>query len=205
MTRPRFFILCVLAALAFNVSASAPKGASADPGPSPQMPRPWDKVKEVLIGSAAPGWRLKTVDGTSIALSELRGSVVVMDFWAHWCGPCRKLEPSLDQLAREYAKKPVKFFTVSVWPSRGFDAQAFLKEHKTASTFLLGDDAVARDYGIWGLPTYYVIDPAGRISYIHVLLSVNAADLEKRLRAAIEKALAANDSTSIIESGGATK
>jgi len=163
------------------------------------MPRPWDKVKEVVSGSAAPDWRLKTVDGASIALSELRGSVVVMDFWAHWCGPCRKLEPSLDQLVREYEKKPVRFFTVSVWPSRGFDAQAFLKEHKTASTFLLGDDAVARDYGIWGLPTYYVIDPAGRISYIHVLLSVNAADLEMRLRAAIEKALAANDSTSVFE------
>jgi len=189
MTRPRFFILCVLAALAFNTDAAGSKSASAEPGASPQMPRPWDKVKEVVIGSVAPGWRLKTVDGTSIALSELRGSVVVMDFWAHWCGPCRKLEPSLDQLVREYEKKAVRFFTVSVWPSRGFDAQAFLKEHKTASTFLLGDDAVARDYGIWGLPTYYVIDPAGRISYIHVLLSVNAGDLEKRLRAAIEQAL----------------
>jgi hypothetical protein len=92
-----------------------------------------------------------------------------------------------------------------VWPSRGFDAQAFAKEHETASTFLLGDDAVARDYGIWGLPTYYVIDPAGRISYIHVLLSVNAGDLEKRLRAAIEKALAANDSISLFESRGATE
>ena len=205
MTRQRVFILCVLAALAFNANALGSKSASAERGPSPQMPRPWDKVKEVVIGSAASGWRLKTVDGTSIALSELRGSVVVMDFWAHWCGPCRKLEPSLDQLVREYEKKPVKFFTVSVWPSRGFDAQAFLKEHKTASTFLLGDDAVAREYGIWGLPTYYVIDSAGRMSYIHVLLAVNAADLEKRLRAAIEKALAADDSTSLFDTRGATK
>jgi thiol-disulfide isomerase/thioredoxin len=203
MTRQKCFILCVLAALAFNANEPGPKIAGAEPGTSPQMPRPWDKVKEVVIGSAAPAWRLKTGDGTIIELSELRGSVVVMDFWAHWCGPCRKLEPSLDQLVREYEKKPVRFFTVSVWPSRGFDAPAFLKEHKTASTFLLGDDAVAREYGIWGLPTYYVIDPTGRISYIHVLLSVNAADLEKRLRAAIEKALVANNSTSSFESRGA--
>ena len=58
-----------------------------------------------------------------------------------------------------------------------------------ASTFLIGEDAVARDYGIWGVPTYYVIDPTGKVSYIHVLLSVNAEALGKRLREAVEKAL----------------
>src|SRR5262245_65077693 len=47
---------------------------------APQRPRPWDKVKEVAIGSAAPDWRLKTVEGKTVALSELRGKVVVLDF-----------------------------------------------------------------------------------------------------------------------------
>jgi hypothetical protein len=58
-----------------------------------------------------------------------------------------------------------------------------------ASTFLIGTDAVASDYGIWGLPTYYVIDHAGKVSYIHVLLSVDSESLGKRLREAIEMAL----------------
>src|SRR5262245_5820510 len=154
-----------------------------------QLPRPWDKVKEVALGSAAPDWRLKTVEGETVALSELRGKVVVLDFWANWCGPCRKLEPLFDQLTHEYQSKPVKFFTLSVWPDQDFNLQAYLIERKMASTFLIGEDAVAKDYGIWGLPTYYVIDPAGKVSYIHVLLSVNADSLEKRLREAIEKAL----------------
>ena len=66
---------------------------------------------------------------------------------------------------------------------------AYLKERKMASTFLIGDNTAPKDYGIWGVPTYYVIDPRGRVSYIHVLLSVNAESLEKRLRDAIEKAL----------------
>jgi thiol-disulfide isomerase/thioredoxin len=155
----------------------------------PQRPRPWDKVKEVTTGSAAPDWRLKTVAGDTLALSDLRGKVVVLDFWANWCAPCRTLEPLFDKLVREYHSKPVKFFTLSIWPDRDFNPQAYLKEHKMASTFLIGTDAVASDYGIWGVPTYYVIDPSGRISYIQVLLSVNPELLKNQLREAIEQAL----------------
>ncbi|HSB10097.1 MAG TPA: redoxin domain-containing protein [Blastocatellia bacterium] len=155
----------------------------------PQRPRPWDRVKEVAIGAAAPDWRLKTAAGETIALSELHGKVVVLDFWAEWCGPCRKLEPLIDQLVREYQNKPVKFFTVSIWPGRDFDPRAHLKEHKMASTFLVGTEAVANDYGIWGVPTYYVIDATGSVSYIHVLLSVDSKSLGRKLREAIEQAL----------------
>lgn len=155
----------------------------------PQRLRPGDKRKEIAIGAAAPDWRLKTVEGETVALSELRGKVVVLDFWANWCKPCRKLEPLFDQLVSEYQSKPVKFFTLSIWPDQGFNPQAFLKEHKMASTFLIGDDTVANNYGIWGVPTYYVIDPTGKVAYIHVLLSVNSEALGKQLREAIEKAL----------------
>lgn len=173
--------------LAFLLSAIIPLASMAFE--FPQRPRPGDKVKEVAIGSAAPDWQLKTVEGETIALSELRGKVVVLDFWANWCKPCRRMEPLFDQLVSEYRNKPVKFFTLSIWPDRDFNLQAYLKDHKMASTFLIGTDTAARDYGIWGVPTYYVIDPAGKVFDIHVLLSVNAESLGKHLREAIEKAL----------------
>jgi thiol-disulfide isomerase/thioredoxin len=173
--------LCVLSLQSNNTASTLPTAS--------QRPRPWDEVKELAIGAASPAWRLKTVDGEIVALSELRGNVVVLDFWAHWCKPCRKLEPLFDQLAREYQNRPVKFFTLSIWPDQGFNPQAFMKENKMASTFLICDDAVASDYGLWGVPTYFVIDQAGKISYIQVLLSVEPAPLEKRLRDAIEDAL----------------
>jgi thiol-disulfide isomerase/thioredoxin len=180
--------LVVVCLLTFGAPIRAQKtGASFST--APQRPRPWDKVKEVAIGSAAPDWRLKTVEGETAMLSELRGKVVVIDFWANWCGPCRKLEPLFDQLAREYQSKSVKFFTISVWPDQDFDPRAYLKERRMAPVFLIGDDSVAKDYGIWGLPTYFVIDPAGKVSYIHVLLSVDPEPLEKQLRRAIGRAL----------------
>lgn len=179
-----FLVALFLSVISASMLPSARAGFSA-----PQRPGPRDKVKEVALGSVAPNWQLKTAEGEAVTLSELHGKVVVLDFWANWCGPCRKMEPVLDQLVREYQSKPVKFYTVSIWPDRDFNPQAYLKEHQMASTFLLGTDAVASDYGIWGVPTYYVIAPTGKVSDIHVLLSVNAEALEKRLREAIEQAL----------------
>jgi len=195
MKTQRFRVLALVSLLTFCVITLEMQTATAKVSSSaPQRPRPWDKVKEVAIGTAAPDWRLKTVDGETIALSELRGKVVVLDFWANWCGPCRKLEPLLDQLVSEHRDKPVRFFTLSIWPDADFNPQAYLKAHKMQSTFLIGTDTVASDYGIWGVPTYYVIDSTGKVSYIHVLLSINSEALGKRLREAIEVALPSTES-----------
>lgn len=157
----------------------------------PQRPRGPAGVNrnEVAVGAPAPDWRLKTVEGETVALSELRGKVVVLDFWANWCGPCHKLTPLFDQLTREYQNQPLRFFTLSIWPGPEFDPQAFLKKQPMASTFLIGEDAVAGDYGIWGVPTYVVIDTEGKVAHFHTLLVVDPEALGKRLREAIEKAL----------------
>jgi len=179
MNTRKFVLLGVvcLAGLGIQVHAQRPRGPASI------------NRKEVAAGTSAPDWRLQTVEGETVALSELRGKVVVLDFWANWCGPCHKLTPLFDQLAREYQNQPVRFFTLSIWPGPEFNPQAFLKKQPMASTFLIGDDTVANNYGIWGVPTYLVIDPEGKVAYFYTLLVVDAEALGKRLREAIEKAL----------------
>ena len=197
MKTQRVWVLVIVCLLTYSIGTLGVQSGTArfNPSTTPQRPGPGDKRKDIAIGAAAPDWRLKTVEGGEIvAISELRGKVVVLDFWANWCGPCHKLTPLFDQLVSEYQGKPLMFFTLSIWPDRDFDPQSFLKEHKMASTFLIGTDAVANSYGIWGLPTYVVIDRTGKVSYVHVLLSVNSEALGRRLREAIEKALSGTQS-----------
>ena len=186
----RLLMLTIAASLFTCIDIFSVQTATHSSWAGAQRPRPWDKVRDLPLGSEAPDWQLKTVASETVTLSGLRGNVVVLDFWANWCGPCRQLEPLLDQLSLEYQDKRVRFFTVSIWPDEGFDPRRYLKEHKMASTFLIGTDAVARDYGIWGLPTYFVIDRTGKISYIHMLLSVNSEALGRKLREAVDEALA---------------
>jgi len=162
--------------------------AGSAPGGSAQRPGPESMRGDLAIGTRAPDWKLKTVDGKSVRLSDLRGKVVVLDFWANWCGPCIRLMPLFDDLESQYRERQVEFITLSIWPEE-FDPAAFLRDHKMSSTFLIGDNAVAREYRIWGLPTYFVIDRMGNVSYVHVLLSTEPEPLRKRLREAIEKSL----------------
>lgn len=182
--KTRIFGLVVIAWLIFpNLLPGESGQVNAQQSP------PRINQKEMIIGDPAPDWRLKTVDGKTVALSELRGQVVVPDFWAEWCGPCHKLTPKIDELVREYQNKPVRFFTISIRPGREFNPQAYLKDHPMASTFLIGDEAVDNNYGIWGLPSFFVIGPRGKIFYLHVPLKVDAQDLGIRLRTAIEQIL----------------
>lgn len=117
----------------------------------------------IEVGAIAPGWKLAGPNGKTISLKSLRGRVVVIDFWATWCGPCKLSMPGLQELHEQFKDKPVTILGVNC-SDRG-DAAAYMKSRKYTYPLLLGADKVAKAYNVMGLPTFYVISPDGHIVY----------------------------------------
>lgn len=115
----------------------------------------------------APDFTLKDMDENTHTLSDYRGRVVVINFWAVWCPPCRKEMPSLERLRQHF--EDAAFAILAVNEGENTDRiQPFLWELEPAPTFtVLLDDKLtaAREWGIRGLPTSFVVDKQGRIVY----------------------------------------
>ncbi len=130
-------------------------GALANAAPPPHLAR----------GEAAPEFKVERLVGGELTLSSLRGRVVVLDFWATWCPPCRAELPWLMKLARRYESRGVFFVAMNQddGPQRALAAQ-FAAELPGIDRFItLGGSALAGPYRVDGLPTLYVLDRQGRV------------------------------------------
>jgi peroxiredoxin len=115
-----------------------------------------------LVGTSAADFTLKTLDGETVHLSELHGKVVLLDFWASWCPPCRHELPTIAGLSRKLKDTNVVIFGIN--DEDGSKAKHFLEtNHNELVTLHDGDRKVARMYSCYSIPTVFIIDPAGRI------------------------------------------
>jgi thiol-disulfide isomerase/thioredoxin len=119
-----------------------------------------DDALDVAPGAEAGGWELTTSAGETIRLEELRGKVVVLDFFASWCPFCRTQLPMVSELARELEGRPVEFYGVNAWETG--DALAFLEEIGAALPVFLEGDDLAERYRIASTATIVIISPEGR-------------------------------------------
>lgn len=113
-------------------------------------------------------------------LSDYRGQVVVINFWASWCPPCREEAPILEQLWRQYQNQDVIFIGIDIWDTEQ-DARAYLREFDI--TFPNAVDTGGRtgvEYGVTGLPETFFITPGGQISR-KVIGAISAAVLEQSI------------------------
>lgn len=112
-----------------------------------------------------PEIRMKTLDGASWKLADTLGKVVLLNFWASWCPPCRMETPALIQVANEYRGRGLE--TVGVTMDDNIqDARRFVAGYKVPYTVLLpGEDALAAQ--IEALPTTYLLDRQGRVAHIY--------------------------------------
>jgi len=111
-----------------------------------------------------PDFRFKTLEGRPPGPKDFPGQVVVVDFWATWCGPCHIQTKILEPIYRDYQGKGVQFIAANVGEELD-TVRKFLKDRPLPYTVVLDPEDVAGHLGIVALPTLMVIDKKGRVSY----------------------------------------
>lgn len=174
-----------------------PKGFTVRQEARRPAPKPIDRAREevkkpaasdnglLANGTTAPDFSLKTPDGDTVKLADQKGKVVVLDFWATWCGPCLASMPTVQKLHEKYKDRGVVIMGLHTDPRTDKDAEKVKKGRGADYMLLLGASKVSDEYKVRGIPTFYVIDKQGKISHSQV----GAGNLEKALGDAIEAAL----------------
>lgn len=120
----------------------------------------------------APEFTLSDANGSSVKLSDYRGKVVLLNFWATWCGPCTLEIPWFIDFEREFKSRGFEVVGISMDEDGWAAIKPYVAEHKMNYRVLLGDDSVSQLYGgVDALPTSFVIDRDGRIASVHVGLA----------------------------------
>jgi thiol-disulfide isomerase/thioredoxin len=115
----------------------------------------------------APQFSLASRAGGEVSLADLKGQVVMINFWASWCGPCRQEFPALDQIYAKY--KPMGFTLVAInVESEKADAEKFLSATPASFPILFDpDNTVSGKYGVSAMPTTVLVDRQGRVRWQH--------------------------------------
>lgn len=150
MTVKRKFLKTILVALVTTASLALAGGATA-----------------ASSGGPAKDFTLKANNGKNIRLSDLRGQVVMLNFWASWCGPCRQEMPLLDKLYKKYSSAGFSLLGVNV-EADPKEADALLKEIPVSFPVLYDTTSkVSEAYKVDAMPSSVLIDCDGKVSYLH--------------------------------------
>lgn len=117
----------------------------------------------------APDFELKDSTGKSVKLSDYKGKVVLLNFWATWCGPCKIEIPWFMEFEQQFKDRGFAVVGVSMDEDGWGAVKPYLEDHKVNYRVLLGNDALSDLYGgVESLPTTFLIDREGRVAALHV-------------------------------------
>jgi peroxiredoxin len=153
---------CGLAAALFVISGCGSASVEAAP----------PDLKAAKLRKAAPEFALKDSNGATVHISDYRGKVVVLDFWATWCGPCKIEIPWFMEFEQTYKDRGFAVVGISMDDDGWEVVKPYIQNRKMNYRVLLGDDHVGNLYGgVESLPTTFLIDREGRIAATHIGLS----------------------------------
>jgi peroxiredoxin len=146
--------------------------------------------RQDLLGKRASDFDLEDVHGKQFSLKDFRGKVVVLDFWAVWCGPCQLSLPFFQTMADQYGPKGLEVVGLHVDDRRPSveDIEDYLAARKVHYTNLMSTVEVDDAYQVYAMPTTYLLDRDGRIRKVHVGFNPATApeEIEKEIRVLLE-------------------
>ena len=150
---------------------------------SSALSRPSAEAASPLVGRQAPDFRLEGLNGPPVRLSDLRGQVVVVNFWASWCAECRVEQPALDATWKRFRDSGVVVVGVD-FQDQSTDAQEYLAASGSSYPAVRdADSSTALAFGLRGVPETFVVDRGGRV-VDRVIGPVDADSLAARIRTA---------------------
>src|SRR3954454_4831924 len=127
---------------------------------------PYAEAQSIKNRKPAANFTLRDANGATVKLSDYRGKVVLLNFWATWCGPCTLEIPWFIEFEREYKTQGLAVVGVSMDEDGWKAIKPYMDAHKMNYRVLLGDDSVSQLYGgVDSLPTTFIIDRAGRMAF----------------------------------------
>ena len=167
-----------------NPSNSPSESPAKEDGSAEQKSSP-----KLLTGKAAPGFEASLLNGKKFNIAEQKGKVVILDFWATWCGPCVRGLPILQEVTSSFDNKKVRFVAVNQGENKKTINQFLKSKNLTKLTVALDKtSAVGNSYKVKGIPQTVVIDQEGIVRFVHVGFSSSIGkQLEKEIKELLSK------------------
>ncbi len=153
---------------------------------TPAVPQQSAASKFVSMG-IAPSFELPNLDGQLVKSTDLEGKVIIVDFWATWCPPCRQMIPELKKVYSKYKNQNVEILAISLDEGGAEAVKKFVSETGIDYTVLLADRDITKKFGqINAIPTSFIIDKQGNIRDKHIGFR-NADDMENIVKALLSE------------------